>query len=49
MTGFVVGSIFASLSDMVRQNTLYLVYAGLVAGWLLVLTAITSTHIKERK
>jgi hypothetical protein len=48
MTGLVAGSIGASLSDMVRQNAWFIVYEGLVVGWLLVLTAITSIHVKER-
>ena len=49
VTGLVAGSISASLSDMVRPNPWFLVYGGLVVGWLLLLTAITSIHIKERK
>lgn len=48
MTGLVAGSIGASLSDMVRQNAWFLVYGGLVIGWLLLLTAITSIHLKEK-
>ena len=48
VTGLVAGSISASLSDMVRQNAWFLVYGGLVIGWLLVLTAITSIHIKKK-
>ncbi len=48
MTGLVGGSIGVSLSDIVRQNAWYLVYGGLVIGWLLLLTAITSIHLKER-
>lgn len=48
MTGLVAGSVSASLSDMVRQNVWFLVPGGLVIGWLLLLTAITSIHLKER-
>ena len=47
MTGLVAGSISASLSDMVRQNAWFLVYGGLIVGWLLVLTAIASIHVKK--
>ena len=49
VTGIIGGSIIALLSDKVRQNALYLVYVGLVVGWLFLLTAITVTYIKERK
>ena len=49
VTGLIGGSIIALLSDKVRQNALYLVYGGLVVGWLFLLTAITVTYIKERK
>ena len=49
VTGLIGGSIIALLSDKVRQNALYLVYVGLVVGWLFLLTAITVTYIKERK
>ena len=49
VTGFIVGSINALLLDQIRQNALYLIYDGLVGGWLFLLTAIASTYIKERK
>ena len=49
VTGLVTGSVFASLSDMIRQNSWFIIYGGLVGGWLFVLTGIASIHIAEKK
>jgi uncharacterized membrane protein YdcZ (DUF606 family) len=49
ITGLVIGSVFASLSDMIRQNSWLIIYGGLVGAWLLVLTGIASTHLAEKK
>jgi hypothetical protein len=49
MTGLVVGSIFASLSDMIRQNFWFVIYGGLVGGWFFFLTGIATVYFKERK
>jgi len=48
-TGLVTGSVFASLSDMIRQNSWFIVYGGLVGAWLFVLTGIASIHLAEKK
>ena len=49
VSGLVVGSIFASLSDMVRQNFLFTIYRGLVGAWLFILTGIATVYFKETK
>jgi len=49
VTGLVIGSVFASLSDMIRQNSWFIVYGGLVGAWLFVLTGIASIHLAENK
>jgi len=49
ITGLVIGSVFASFSDLVRQNTWFIVYEGLVGAWLFVLTGIASIHLAEKK
>ena len=49
VTGLVIGSVFASLSDMIRQNSWFIIYGGLVGAWLFVLTGIASIHIAEKK
>jgi hypothetical protein len=49
VTGLVVGSFFASLSDMIRQNSWFIVYGGLVGAWLFVLTGIASIHLTEKR
>jgi len=49
VTGLVAGSVFASLSDMIRQNSWFIIYGGLVGAWLFVLTGIASIHIAEKK
>jgi hypothetical protein len=47
--GLVIGSVFASFSDLVRQNPWFIVYEGLVGAWLFVLTGIASIHLAEKK
>jgi len=49
VTGLVVGSIFASLSDVIRQNFLFVIYGGLVGAWIFFLTGIAAAYFKERK
>jgi hypothetical protein len=49
VTGLVTGSVFASLSDMIRQNSWFIIYGGLVGAWLFVLTGIASIHLAETK
>jgi len=49
ITGLVIGSVFASSSDLVRQNPWFIVYEGLVGAWLFVLTGIASIHLAEKK
>ena len=49
VTGLVEGSVFASLSDMIRQNPWFIVYGALVGAWLLVLTGIASIYLAEKK
>jgi len=49
VTGLVTGSVFASLSDMIRQNSWFIIYEGLVGAWLFVLTGIASIHLAEKK
>ena len=49
VTGLVTGSVFASLSDMTRQNSWFIIYGGLVGAWLFVLTGIASIHLAETK
>jgi len=49
VTGLVIGSVFASLSDMIRQNSWFIIYGGLVGAWLLLLTGIASIHLAEKK
>jgi hypothetical protein len=49
VTGLVVGSIFASLSDVIRQNFWFVIYGGLVGGWFFFLTGIATVYFKERK
>jgi hypothetical protein len=49
VTGLVTGSVFASLSDMIRQNSWFIIYGSLVGAWLLVLTGIASIHLAEKK
>jgi hypothetical protein len=49
ITGLVVGSIFASLSDVERQNFLFVIYGGLVAAWIFLLTGIATVYFRERK
>jgi formate/nitrite transporter FocA (FNT family) len=49
VAGLVVGSIFASLSDVIRQNFLFVIYGGLVGGWIFFLTGIATVYFKETK
>jgi uncharacterized membrane protein YdcZ (DUF606 family) len=49
VTGLITGSVFASLSDMIRQSSWFIVYGGLVGAWLLVLTGIASIYLAEKK
>jgi uncharacterized membrane protein YdcZ (DUF606 family) len=49
VTGLVIGSVFASFSDLVRQNPWFIVCEGLVGAWLVVLTGIASIHLAEKK
>jgi hypothetical protein len=49
VTAFAVGSLGGSLSDVVRQNSWFIVYAGLIYAWLFVLTGIATMHLNERK
>jgi len=49
VTGLVIGSVFASLCDMIRQNSWFIIYGGLVGAWLLLLTGIASIHLAEKK
>jgi len=49
VSGLVIGSMNALLLDWVKQNVLFLVHDGLLGGWILFLTAIASTYIKEIK
>ena len=49
VTGLAVGSIFASLSDMERQNFLFVIYGGLVGTWIFFLTGIATLYFKKRK
>ena len=44
-TGLITGSVFASLSDMIRQNSWFIIYASLVGAWLFVLTGIASIQL----
>jgi hypothetical protein len=49
VTAFAVGSLGGSLSDVVRQNSWFIIYAGLIYAWLFVLTGIATMHLNERK
>ncbi len=49
VTALFVGSLGGSLSDMVRQNSWFIIYAGLIYAWLFVLTGIATMHLNERK
>jgi DNA-binding HxlR family transcriptional regulator len=44
ITGLITGSLIASFSDIVKQNPWFLLYIGLVLGWVWVLTGITSVY-----
>jgi DNA-binding HxlR family transcriptional regulator len=45
VTGLLSGSIIASFADIVRQNPWFLLYIGLVLGWVWVLTGIASVQV----
>ncbi len=46
VTGLISGCLIASLADIVKQNPWFLLYIGLVLGWVWVLTGITSVHVR---
>jgi hypothetical protein len=46
VTGFISGSLSASYNDIAKYNPWFLLYIGLVLGWLWVLTGITSLHVR---
>jgi len=46
VTGLISGSLSASYTDIVKQNPWFLLYIGLVLGWVWVLTGITSVHVR---
>ena len=46
VTGLISGCLIASLADIVEQNPWFLLYIGLVLGWVWVLTGITSVHVR---
>ena len=46
VTGLISGSLSASYADIVKQNPWFLLYIGLVLGWVWVLTGITSVHVR---
>ena len=48
VTGSIMGSLIAVLSDTIKQNPWFLLYQSFVLGWLLVLTAITVEHIRGK-
>jgi uncharacterized membrane protein YeiH len=49
VTALAVGSLGGSLSDMVKQNSWFIIYAGLIYAWLFVLTGIATMYLNERK
>jgi hypothetical protein len=49
VTALAVGSLGASLSDMVRQNSWVMLYLGLIYVWLFLLTGISTVHLNETK
>ena len=48
VTGLITGSLSASYADIVKQNPWFLLYIGLVLGWVWVLTAITIVHVRAQ-
>jgi len=46
VTGLISGSLSASYADIVKQNPWFLLYIGLVLGWVWLLTGITSVHVR---
>jgi len=46
VTGLLTGSLSALFSDIVKQSPWFLLYIGLVLGWVWVLTGITSVHVR---
>jgi DNA-binding HxlR family transcriptional regulator len=46
VTGLISGSFIALLTDIVKQNPWFLLYIGLVLGWVWVLTGITSVYVR---
>ena len=46
ITGLISGSLSASYADLVKQSPWFLLYIGLVLGWVWVLTAITTVHVR---
>jgi DNA-binding HxlR family transcriptional regulator len=46
VTGLISGSLSASYADIVKQSPWFLLYIGLVLGWVWVLTGIASVHVK---
>ena len=48
VTGLLTGSLSALFSDIVKQSPWFILYIGLVLGWVWVLTGITSLYIRER-
>lgn len=46
ITGIISGSLIAATADIVKQNPWFIIYLGVVLGWLWVLTAVTSTQIR---
>ncbi len=49
MTALAVGSLGASLSDIIRQNSWFIIYLGLIYCWLFLLTGISTVHLNEKK
>jgi DNA-binding HxlR family transcriptional regulator len=48
ISGLISGSLIASFSDIVRQNLWFLLYIGLVLGWVWVLTGIASVQVRAK-
>ena len=46
VTGLLSGTLIASYADVVKQNPWFLLYIGLVLGWVWVLTGIASVTVR---
>jgi DNA-binding HxlR family transcriptional regulator len=46
VTGLISGSLIAAYADIVKQNPWFILYLGVVLGWLGVLTGVTATQIR---